>query len=247
MGSHDAYGKRVLLLATDGEVEQNGAAVEVDLGVGHACRIDGAVGKEIAVEVESRTAKQVRGAILDLICHPYPKKFLVLLPVHMSNPEIAAKQVENILSRFLGRDLFRVLLLHGSGDNPQEEQDVRLVAEALAELGYRAQTGETPKVGSYETQRPRISSLFKGKYAPLQEYLLQLPRSMPEATLSFKEIEEILGFSLPKSARTYREWWSNQTDLSNRPQAKAWINAGFRVESIRLHADESWVRLIRLT
>lgn len=136
MGAHDDYGKRVVQLATDGAVEQSGRQVEVDYGAGLPARIDAAVAGNIAIEVESRTSKQVRGAVLDLICHPYPKKLLLLLPVHMANPEVTAKQSENILARFFARDAFIVLLLRGRGDMPNFAYDVALVKNALAQLGF---------------------------------------------------------------------------------------------------------------
>ena len=96
MGSHDAYGKEILRKVTNGTLNQDGSALEIDYGTRFPARIDGTAGGYIAIEVESRTAKQVRGAVLDLICHPYPKKLLILLPVHMSNPVEIAEQCRNI-------------------------------------------------------------------------------------------------------------------------------------------------------
>ena len=78
MGSHDDYGKQVLIGATNGACEFYGAGVEIDYGAGLPARIDGAINGTIAVEVESRTSKQIRGAVLDLIFHRYPKKLLIL-------------------------------------------------------------------------------------------------------------------------------------------------------------------------
>lgn len=252
MGSHDEYGKRVLFLTTNGAVEQYGPPVEVDLGAGLPARIDGAVGGNIAVEVESRTSKQVRGAVLDLICHPYPKKLLLLLPVHMANPDVTAKQSENILARFVPRDSFRVLLLSGSGDDPKEDHDVQLVSGALAELGYRsiehpacAKKPVDLRHDSPETEAAAQPRRSGGRYEALETYLRALSPSMKEASLTFQQLEEILGFSLPESAAKYREWWSNQADVSNRPQARAWTSAGFRVDTVRQRGNDSWVRFIR--
>ena len=64
----------------------------INYGTAQPASVDATVGGDIAVEVESRVSKQVRGAVLDLMCHPYPKKLLILLPVHMSNPETTAQQ-----------------------------------------------------------------------------------------------------------------------------------------------------------
>ncbi len=136
MPGHDEYGKKVLAEATEGAVALYGPAVEVDYGAGQPARIDGAVGEIVAIEVESRVSKQVRGAMLDLISHRFPRKLLVLLPVHMSNPEITAEQCRNIFVRFCARDSFRVVVLEGTGEVPQLERDAKTVKAALAELGY---------------------------------------------------------------------------------------------------------------
>ncbi|MBE6908982.1 MAG: hypothetical protein E7474_05190 [Ruminococcaceae bacterium] len=65
----------------------------------------------------------------------------------------------------------------------------------------------------------------RSKYAPLGTYLLQSGRQ--ELVLSFPEIEKILGFSLPPSARKYAAWWAN--NLTN-SQAKGWMGTGYQVK-----------------
>ena len=82
-------------------------------------------------------SKQVRGAVLDLIFHPYPKKLLVLLPVHMSSPSDCAGQCRFVLARFIDPADFRVVVLSGSGNRPSPEADVSLVRKVAAELGFR--------------------------------------------------------------------------------------------------------------
>ena len=78
------------------------------------------------------------------------------------------------------------------------------------------------------------------KYDPLQTYLAQCEGS--QRTLSFAEIERIIGAALPRSAREYREWWANQSDTRNRPQAKAWQSAGWEVRSVQLGQRIEFVR-----
>ena len=114
--------------------ETYGASVDVDYGAGKPARIDGTVAGKVAVEVDSRVAKQVRGAVLDLLCHAYPKKLLLILPVHMSNAETTAHQCRSALRRFLAETDFRVVVLHGHGSNPKPKEDVSLVRAALQEL-----------------------------------------------------------------------------------------------------------------
>ena len=137
MPQHDYYGKEVLRAAAGPAYTDKGPSLKIDYGAGRPARIDGTVGRSIAVEIESRVSKQVRGAVLDLICHKYPKKLLVLLPVHMSSPEITASQCNNILRRFLKPSDFRVIVLSGSGNMPCLEDDATIVRRALRDLGFR--------------------------------------------------------------------------------------------------------------
>lgn len=64
---------------------------------------------------------------------------------------------------------------------------------------------------------------YHGKYTPLKQYLQTVDKNQLE--LSFSEIEEILGFSLPMSAHKYDAWWSN----GSKPHSYAWLDAGWTV------------------
>lgn len=96
--------------------------------------IDGVVREEIAVEIESRTDKQVRGAVLDLVLHPFPKKLLVIVPAYTA--KVTRAQCEELLGRFLAREDYRVVELQGTGasEDPPREADAALVRAAVAEL-----------------------------------------------------------------------------------------------------------------
>jgi hypothetical protein len=61
------------------------------------------------------------------------------------------------------------------------------------------------------------------KYEPLYRHLRASDREYLE--FSFTDIEEILGFPLPASARRYPAWWSN-SDVSH-VQAQAWLRADY--------------------
>jgi len=72
------------------------------------------------------------------------------------------------------------------------------------------------------------------KYNPL---LKTLERESKEAIhLTFAEIERILGFNLPKSARKLRPWWSN--DPTTHTQARAWLTAGYRATEVNLENEQ---------
>jgi hypothetical protein len=71
-------------------------------------------------------------------------------------------------------------------------------------------------------------------YDPLRNNLLKAAAVDQQILYQFADIEKILGIPLPSSARNYRQWWENQADTSNRPQADAWKTAGFEVAKVDL-------------
>ncbi len=70
----------------------------------------------------------------------------------------------------------------------------------------------------------------QSKYQPLLEYLQRSDR--PEITLTFPEIETLMGETLPESARNQKRWWGNRS--KGALQASAWMNAGYVVEEVDL-------------
>ena len=120
MQQHDNYGKSVLVLAARGAYQSNGSSVSTSYGASSA-HIDGTIGSTVAVEIESRTPKQVRGAVLDLIFHAYSKKLLILIPKYIGKHQ--PQECEFILKRFLDPRDIRVVLLEGTGDSPRRETD----------------------------------------------------------------------------------------------------------------------------
>ncbi len=131
----DAYGKDLLRFVAGDAVETTGPNVRIDYGAGRA-QIDAAIGGRIAVEVESRVPKQVRGALMDLLWHPYPKKLLLLIPSHIGDPRTAVKQCESILGDDLRSNHFQVVALSGTGRSPKKEVDARRVKKAIRRLGW---------------------------------------------------------------------------------------------------------------
>ena len=83
------------------------------------------------------------------------------------------------------------------------------------------------------------------KYESLKDHLLAISEDKYEITLSFRQLEAILGFELPKSAVDYRQWWGNQRETKSRPQAEAWLAAGFLVDGVQLRKPGGSVRFHR--
>ncbi|PSB27085.1 transcriptional regulator [Stenomitos frigidus ULC18] len=72
------------------------------------------------------------------------------------------------------------------------------------------------------------------KYQPLLDVLRQSDQL--QITLTFAEIEALLGEGLPPSARSKRGWWSNRSQGAL--QATAWMSAGYLVEAIELDNEQ---------
>jgi len=95
---HDKYGKDLMRAVVGDGFVDSGDAVRVLYRGGTSAAIDGVVNGCCAVEIESRVAKQVRGALVELLCHPLTKKLLVLIPEHMNNPEGTADTAKKFLT-----------------------------------------------------------------------------------------------------------------------------------------------------
>ena len=70
------------------------------------------------------------------------------------------------------------------------------------------------------------------KYSPLEDYLLR--QGARRVTLSFDDVAHVIGDVLPASATTHAEWWGNTQDAGH-VQAKAWLGAGWKVDSVSLN------------
>jgi len=68
------------------------------------------------------------------------------------------------------------------------------------------------------------------KYSPLNMYLIRRAKYADQATLSFAKIEGIISDNLPFAAIRDENWWTN----TNSVHAKAWLNAGWKVEEANL-------------
>lgn len=85
---------------------------------------------------------------------------------------------------------------------------------------------------------------MKRKYDPLRDFLLK-QKSMKRLRLTFARIETMMEARLPRSAYTHREWWANQADVRNRPQAQARSEAGFAVAAVYQDQLAGWVEFVR--
>lgn len=78
------------------------------------------------------------------------------------------------------------------------------------------------------------------KYIELTNYLKC--KCDKEIELSFVEVENIVGFKLPPSARIHYEWWSNTESHS---QAFGWLNAGYLTVDISETFKQERIRFLK--
>lgn len=78
-----------------------------------------------------------------------------------------------------------------------------------------------------------------GKYARLQKHLSDLGAN--EWRPAFSQVEKILGFPLPASARSHPAWWANNRDHSH---SSAWLDAGWETADLNLTGE--WITFRRV-
>ncbi len=76
------------------------------------------------------------------------------------------------------------------------------------------------------------SSKGSRKYRFLSEYLTN--SNQKSVTLTFTEIEKILQFNLPDSARNHRPFWANTTTHSI---ALSWLSVGYETVSVNMEKE----------
>jgi hypothetical protein len=75
-------------------------------------------------------------------------------------------------------------------------------------------------------------------YDPLYKLLsLKSAGGIGTVPATFKQIESVLGFALPDTARSNPQWWGNETGDSRHAQCRAWLNAGFETRNLSLSKE----------
>ena len=81
---------------------------------------------------------------------------------------------------------------------------------------------------------------MQGKYFPLQGFLSGCDQD--RVTLSFGDLEKLLGKPLPTSARTNPAWWANHA--AGRSHT-VWLKVGWRTKNLNIAQEE--VDFVRAT
>jgi hypothetical protein len=77
--------------------------------------------------------------------------------------------------------------------------------------------------------------LVEEKYLLLARHLLAVPAATTDLQFRVAEIEGIVRAHLPPEARRFPNWWANQK-TGKRPQAFAWMSAGWLVSKVDVDA-----------
>lgn len=73
-------------------------------------------------------------------------------------------------------------------------------------------------------------------YSRLGDYLRNSGKQ--SVTLTFQEIEKIIGCDLPASARDHNAWWDNCMTENAHTQARlGWLGVGYKVTNLDRHKE----------
>jgi hypothetical protein len=167
-------------------------------------------------------------------------EFTEVLLAHPNAPKLAQTSGDNGLRGLLQQVRnARNKLAHFRGELSAEERRTIQFASEWLERNLPVPKVVTPApVPEIKPSDPGIPApqededdAPKGSYAPLAEHLKAQKSSITSLSVTFQEIEDILGKELPRSAFEYRAWWANDP---TKPQSAAWLDEGWRTMAISM-------------
>jgi hypothetical protein len=122
----------------------------------------------------------------------------------------------------------------------KEEDAYRLAERApkiepalVPQSGTTVPDFERPKLPAMPTEKPQRAAKTS-KYLPLARHLLNSAPKARFVTMTFPEVEQIVGSNLPASARKHRPWWAND---ASHVQAIAWLSVGWKVDEVKIESE----------
>ena len=107
----------------------------------------------------------------------------------------------------------------------------RIIMELLERIELLEERVSQLEMSKTEQSNPNIK--VSKKYRYLSNFLKS--SNQQSIKLSFSEIENILKFSLPNSAKKYREFWSNSETHSI---ALSWLSVGYKTVDVNIYRNE---------
>lgn len=130
-------------------------------------------------------------------------------------------------------------LAHFRGELGAIQQSALKNAQYWLEARPKLRRAKVTRVKPTDVQKVERSKVVSGtdKYGPLRTYLYeQQETGLSNIRLEFRDLESLLGFELPDSARKHRAWWGN--DSNTHPHARAWMAAGWLVDDVDMNAEQ---------
>lgn len=81
------------------------------------------------------------------------------------------------------------------------------------------------------------------KYDSLYSWLRK--QRSKNISVTFHDLEGVLGFKLPVAARNCRAWWANERSPSTHTHCNAWLDAGFETEHVDMPRETLVFRMIQ--
>ena len=128
----------------------------------------------------------------------------------------------------------RPLVLAAAGVPPNDPTNSHQAIAKLRQLGFETRYEGEPfepesRVDGSDRRNGRAAMGRVGKYAPLNAFVTAHP--VLPLTLSFDQVNLILGFRLPPTANSHVEWWGNEDPTKTRhTHSLAWTTAGLRAK-----------------
>lgn len=171
----------------------------------------------VAFEIESswRSRKHVKGSLLNL--HDCGASLGVIVLAGSSKADDSLRQFARQL---VDRPGGKVLIW--------TEADLRALANGTVVTDLSITVDE--RIEGEEMERIPAAKEHKGKYRPLWEWLRNQERR--PITVTFADVERILGNPLPDSARSHQAFWHGHSH----PAGRAIIDAGWRARQTNLNA-----------
>ncbi|MBE2200518.1 MAG: DUF4268 domain-containing protein [Anaerolinea sp.] len=175
-----------------------------------------------------------------LFCHPrtwdnYGKKHFSITPIALSNLLNIVREIRNPWAHFRAnptpaqRKQLKFAQLWFKRNDPVYPIGALDMVKTVRQTGDESIAGIQDHPTTFTEDEVEEGD---SKYAKLAVFLNNQPEDTEQLQLDFDEIEEILGFDLPKSAREHRAWWSNDT-VGHRWSID-WLDVGWRVASVNM-------------
>jgi CBS domain-containing protein len=164
-------------------------------------------------------------------------ELITVLFSHPKSPRLSQSKDVSEVRRLLERVRnVRNTLAHFRRElSPEERRTIQFAAGWL-ENNLPAEPAEAATVTPitqvethFQPEEPDLRP--QGSYANLATFLQIQSESTNSRTLTFSQIEDILGKELPRSASEYRAWWANDP---TKPQSAAWLDEGWRTSAISM-------------